>query len=299
MHQGLSFHAELDSLLPPHTPFNTDHHRLEESPAVSTRGFSLKKHILSIRNAAAALLAVWAADTAFILNKKVEQPEREDPRFSLVAYAHPSQNITADELPGPQADIEIIMHALDTDEKYEVFMKAHALHMLPITPPTFLQTYAESPEEFQENNWRGPCNTFAEFACEVGERHNKEMYLMAMWPSRPKSPFDARSVMEYKYGNAWHMVAFYKRHNRGTGTTRYVIFNNSDVHELNEGEMLEDWARSLGFSITQPLGGIVKWERVPRDWRAELGRHVFARTLAEEEVAATFTEKPATVLARR
>lgn len=201
-------------------------------------------------------------------------------------------------IPRADEDIQSIIDALDTDEKYEFFVQANCKSAMPKTPWGFFGSYGYSPEAFQDNDWSGACNTFSEFACEVGERHGKHMYLVAMWPNGTRKHQSCTSVDEVKHKNSWHVVAAYKTQRKGDNEPHFVIFDNNKVIALEPGATLSEWADTQGFDIIEPVGGIIKWHRVADDCRAKIGRHM-SISLSEEDMEVSPTVIQPIAIAQR
>ncbi len=242
-------------------------------------------------------LVALLADTASVMTEDVEQPVPLRSRTVSTRPLEGSEFVFWLSSADPDDDIQTIIDDLDSDGKYQAFLKEHSDHTLPKTPWTFLWTFAYSPEEFQDNDWEAPCNGYAEFACEVGERHGKNMYVLALWPDgsneKPKN-----SVDDFKRRHSWHIVAFYLRYDRKTGTRNYVVFNNDTVTYLQPEITLAEWSASNGYEII-PGVGMKKWKRVPHDWRAELGRHIIQPNLIEDQIEPTVIGNSDLMLAGR
>ncbi len=243
----------------------------------------------NVRKALRYALVILAAETAYILPQSVEQPKpiRKYQNQSTTQLA----SYSARPLPQPDAPIQEIIDSLDTDDRYIQFVQKYSKAYFPITPWTFASSYAYSPQTLQREGWQAPCNGLSEFACEVGTRHGKEMYLMALWPDGSENSKAGDSLEENKHRKSWHLVAFYKLYDEASQQHQYIIFNNSTVTALDLGESLDSYAAREHYEIMQPLGGIVKWERVYDDWRAKLARHT-GGTIAEEDIIPTTIAAP-------
>ena len=294
--RSTSWQAELDALLPP--DINLHSQQSETTVEVPAEKQTLFR---KFRKALYMALITFSADTVMVLNSETEQPHplpnyHVRPHIHLTSYNQVSA--PTPRLPHPEDDIQTIIDELDTDEKYQQFVKEYGNSMMPRTPWTFLSSYAYSPEEFRDNNWTGACNTYAEFSCEVGARHGKKMYQMALWPNGKKKDSSDNTADNKKHRHSWHIVSFYKKQDYTTGAINYVIFDNTTVTELDANTSLASWADDRGYAIIHPIGGIVEWERTARDCRAELGRHMTC-TIQEKDIVPTITGEPAALMAQK
>lgn len=280
------FEAEWNSISPerallhPQTDINEESYEVSEKP----NGI-LRYGLRNIRQSIAYISLLLTAETAYILQQDIEQPTpivqmNESSYLQFVRYK-------AEGLPSSDAPIEEIIDSLDTDEKYIEFLKKYSDGYFPVTPWTFLGSYAYSPTQLQEENWTAPCNGFAEFACEVGTRHGKKMYLLSLWPDGKTTTehHDENTVEEHKHRNSWHLVAFYKLQDGQSGQSQYVIFDNNNLIRLEPGEPLSTYTSQQHYDIIHPLGGITEWKRPYDDWRAKIARHI--GSINEDQVIET------------
>lgn len=286
MQSNTVFEADWNSAVSPERLFLESHSGNNDCPNITPDKQSfVRTSLKNIRRATQIFIIATIAETPFILNREVEQPTPivQHQGAPYVQYV----SVNGDGLPSPDDPINDIIDSLDSDERYQAFLKKNSSGYFPITPWTFLGSYAYSPQSLQEHNWKAPCNGFAEFACEVGTRHGKKMYLLGLWPDGERTPSNEGDTLEeHKHRSSWHLVAFYKLQNKYTQEFQYVIFDNDTVTTLEPGLPLSSYAAEKHYNVIVPMGGIAEWKRVPDDWRAKIARHV-GTTIEEDEIQTT------------
>lgn len=134
------------------------------------------------------------------------------------------------------------MRGLPTLESLLAFLKKNTAYEKPSDPVDFFRTYRASPEQFQQNGWKGPCNNFAEFTCHWGYVHDMPMYLLSI---RPRSAKDLATL------EPWHQVSAFKCNGR-----IYVIDNN-EIHDFGS---LSEYETRTNSQIVE-VGGLLKWHK--------------------------------------
>jgi hypothetical protein len=295
MRTNLGLEAELTALNPEQFFQNPIPESIDQEKIYPHKKTMIQTAREGMRKTIQYLLIVAAAETPFIVNEEVEQPIPL-PQYHNQSYIHFASNVVRP-LPSPDAPIQEIIDSLNTDDRYQKFIKKHGSRYFPITPWTFLGNYGYSPESFQENNWKAPCNGYAEFACEVGARHGKKMYLLGLWPDGTKDRETNESFEDHKHRTSWHLVAFYKTYDENTGQYQFIIFNG-DIVKLKPGEPLSTFTHEEHYEIIEPVGGIVEWKRVSDDWRAKIARHAVS-TVKEHDIKSTVIPMRSRFIAQR
>lgn len=217
------------------------------------------------------LILLFGGDSArvILLKNKMVTP----------APAYCPKYMTTD-IPGADTPIDELMDLLATEEDVQDFLQKHGKGSTPQNPKQFVESYRLTPAQFQENGWEGPCNNFAEFWCDWGERHGKKMYLVALWPKDKEGN-------TFKDRHSWHLIGAFSQVNRDGEKEIYVCDNNS-IHKVPR---LEEYAEVLGMEIL-PMGGVTRWQREApgTDIRAQFwGQMAFN---AQDMEPSPLTEKP-------
>lgn len=280
MHSS-SLRAEFDALDPERVMMPTEK---TETPTQCTVFRRMREGIH--RNVQLLLLAL-VIDTVNVLTVKVEQPTALPPRSEYYQPPFLQKESMSDEerqaakqallrtLPPANAPIETIIDSLDSNEKYALFLQTHASYHLPKCFVPFIDQYASSPAELQKNNWTASCSTFAEFACEVGARHGKNMHLALM---KPLDECFEQAKPDDK--PCWHVVAFYKEiHPDGSITT--TIFSNMVVYTKYSNIAAYCCDNEYHPAV------VARWSRSPSDYRARIARYAWWNTIAEDSVIPT------------
>jgi len=206
---------------------------------------------------------VWIAVGALALLdtnnaiKPVPQPQRISQSGSGLSYV----SLTAAK-PSPDADIDELMISLPTVEDVQEFLMKHTEHENVYNPATFLTTFRESPERFQQHGWTGPCNTFAEFASYWAYVHGGSPYIITLWP---KGIFT-------KCRENWHQIAACR-----TSDKEMLIFDNQSVTPW-KGTIEEYVEETHPEKSVASLGGVILWRLTQDNFRAKLADHAVFNT---------------------
>lgn len=222
----------------------------ESPPPLSSKKKDMRTSLADIR------LQIFLAAGAILGNdcaekiRPIEQPPRIATAQSDSGTYYPMP------IPEPDADMETIMHSLQTVEDLEEFLKKNTEHE-NVGLTEFVRSYRRSPRELQQNDWKGPCNNFAEFTAEWAYKHGGIPYLISVWPE---------DVLQ-KFGNAWHQFTACKLQN---GT--YVIFDSRDVVEW-KGDLTE-YIRQLSPNWDTTPVNITRWRKTQENVRARWAQHL-------------------------
>ncbi|MFA7682359.1 MAG: hypothetical protein WCX61_05005 [Candidatus Peribacteraceae bacterium] len=181
----------------------------------------------------------------------IPQPTRFN--HSSVAALSPTKDAVQ-----PQENIEQIFSQITTVEDLMQFLEKHCKHRDAKGICDFFATFRCRPEELQNAEWNGPCNTFAEFTAQWAYRHGGAPYLVSLYP---------KGILP-KLNETWHQFAINKLPNG-----HYIIFDNTSVY-LWEKSLEEYIAKDHPNRTMMAIGGLVRWRLLQNTWQARLCNHL-------------------------
>jgi len=228
----------------------TEH--LEPAPTTHTR-LERRARSSAINISANVLLAIGGV--LVCENTNAIAPIQQPTIFTGASSS--SARMTKDTV-SPKEDVEQIFRQLTTVEDLANFLREHCTHRNAEGVHDFISTFRCRPEELQNNEWTGPCNTFAEFTAQWAYRHGGTPYLVSLYPKGTLSKLD----------QSWHQFAVNKLPNG-----HYIIFDNTSIY-LWKQSLAEYIAKDHPNRTMMPIGGLVKWQLLKDTWRARFSNHL-------------------------
>jgi len=198
-------------------------------------------------------------DTATAL-RPAPQPEQ------ISAYTAPLTTGDEENLLSPTGNVDALIRNLRTTKDLEIFLEKNTTYKQSPFSPNFINTYRESPTQFQKNGWEGSCSHFAEFNATWAYVHGGKPYMVTLCP---------RGLIEKK-SDLWHQVVVCKHHNG-----QFVVFRNQNV-ELISGPLTAYLSKEYPTMELMPFGSIIPWRARKDDWRAKAGEHIFLSSVNPE-----------------
>lgn len=198
----------------------------------------------------------FVADTV-----RVTLPVTQPQRISAGSSSFPSWK----SLP-TECDASTLIELIATVEDLKEFLTARATHRNAEGVSDFLCTYRESPEDFRQDGWTGPCNTFAEFTAHWAYVHGGIPYTVSLCPKGVTS----------KLTKGWHQITVCR-----VGHHQLLIFDNEDAIEW-EGTLEEYVTAERADMTIFSIGGVIPWRKTQDTIRAKFLDHL-RRNMTELE----------------
>jgi len=211
-------------------------------------------------------VALWDTGNAIA---PIPQPQRISQDASTLSSVSAMR-----EKPSPDAQVDDIIAALPTIEDFQEFVSANATHAEPEDVPTFVNTFRQPPERFQQESWSGPCNTFAEFASYWAYVHGGSPYIVSLWPKGTLA----------KCKESWHQIAVCQTDDE------LLVFDNKSVTSWR-GTVEAYVEKEYPEKSVAPFGGIIPWRLTRDNFRAKLASHMAPN--AEELEISALPHRPA------
>ncbi len=183
------------------------------------------------------------------------------------------------ELPDKNAPVQEIFEKLETLEELIQFAQENLQFNRPGNPATFFATFRQDVADFQADNWKGPCNNWAEFSAHWVHMHGGHPYIVSVYP---------KGITD-KFSKGWHQFMVCKT-NDGSLTIFDQHANVDDPEQTGKYQALR-WEGSLEEylqkyhpnSTLTPRGGVVSWQLLRNNAIGKFYPHLGAN----EEIAAT------------
>ncbi len=245
MHQPLTalpFFPEREEL--PNAPDGQE--GKEPASPARTRTAGLRSRVLL------ALAVALGTDTA--LSQQAKQPKRAPPHRRVATAADTAYPV--------EDGMEERLLALDTVQKFQRFLDAHAEYREVDGMLDFLRRYRQDPADCLEENgdWKGACNNFAELSATWAAMHGGIPYVVTLCPGGWVA----------KLKQDWHQITVCR-----LPGNRLCIFNERSVTPF-EGTLQEYLRQEYPDMKIWGIGGVMEWRRVQNTIRAKLYQHVLA-----------------------
>ena len=166
------------------------------------------------------------------------------------------------DLPPPDADIEVILHALDTPERFNAFLAQHYAYD---AAQGFCNQFENTPAEFQAAGWRGPCSTGAVFFCEWALRRGWSPSIVNTAP-----------VGTAKLHTAWHQMGLVRFAGEQGKEVLWIYDNGIKVWEGSLDAYVEE--STGGKQALLPIGGTRPYMRMRPNFRSRFLSNIGANT---------------------
>lgn len=180
--------------------------------------------------------------------------------------------------PPPDADIEVILHALGTPEQFNAFLAEHASYD---ASGGFCTQFENTPAELQAAGWRGPCSTGAVFFCEWALRRGLRPSILNTAPAHGVEALHT----------AWHQMGLVRFVDDDGKESFWIYDNGIRVWEGSIESYVSE--ASGGRQALLPFGGIRPYMRMRPNFRSRflmnMGGNVEPHPHAPQVVPQPFT----------